>query len=191
MNKIFLTIIILFSLLLSTAFTQSYHLNVRGGAGYSRFLTDMDYSGLNKSGFSSSFRLMWQPEHLLQIGLETGYNYLYNYEETGIETEFGITDATSTLTSVPLLLVLSMRVIDGVHISAGFGPSFLTTFFDSFDLQTTSSQTSTSYFWATDYEYFLSKNFSLGGELRWYYMHKIEDGTLSLNLTLGYRILSW
>ena len=191
MKKIYIITVIVLNFLLSNAFSQSYHLNVRAGAGYARFLTDMDYDGINKSGFNGSFRIMWQPEHLLSLGLETGYNTLYTYEQSTIESEFGTTSANASLNSIPVFLVLSMQITDAIHFTGGFGPSFLKTSFESFDLKTTSSQSSTSYFMATDYEHYLSKNFSLGGELRWYYIHKIQDGTLSLNLTLGYRLFSW
>ncbi len=191
MKNIYIIMIVFICLLFSNAISQDYHLNVRAGAGYSRFMTDLDYPGINKSGFIGTFRVMWQPEHLLQLGLESGYNSLYTYEESGVETEFGKTDATSSLTAVPLFLVISMHVIDGASITAGFGPSFLTTSFESFDLQTNSSQSSTSYFVAGEYQHFLTNKISIGGDLRWYYIQKIEDGTLSLNVTLGYQLLSW
>ena len=191
MKNIYIITILFISTLFSSAFSQPYHLNVKAGAGYARFMTDMDYSGLNKSGFIGSFRVMWQPEHLLQLGLESGYNTLYSYEQSDVETEFGKTNANSSLTAIPVFLVISMHVTDGVNITGGFGPSFLTTSFESFDLQTSSSQSSTGYFVAAEYQHFLTNKISIGGDLRWYYIQKIEDGTLSLNVTLGYQLFTW
>ena len=70
--------------------------------GYARFLTDMDLAGLNQNGYNLKIRLMWKPEHLLRVGLESGYNYLYSYETTISDPEFGTSDVKSSLTAVPL-----------------------------------------------------------------------------------------
>ena len=74
--KKILTIVIITA---SFAFSQdndtTYSLSTELGIGYSRYYTTMDYSDLNKNGFSGTIRVMWNPEHLLSIGLETGYQY--------------------------------------------------------------------------------------------------------------------
>jgi hypothetical protein len=166
-------------------------LNVQSGIGYARYITDMDQTGLNQSGFIGTFRLMWEPEHLLLIGLESGYNSLYTYEETAVETDFGPTDAKSSLSSIPLFLALTMKITPEINLSAGVGPSFLNTSFDAFGWHTESTQISTSYYVATSYHHPLNDQLTIGGELRWYRIQKIEDGTLSLQLTFGYRLFSW
>jgi len=134
---------------------------------------------------------MWQPEHLLRIGLESGYNSLYTYEENNIESDFGQTNAKSSLNSIPIFFVIGMQIFPSFEISAGFGPSFIHTSFDAFGLQTKSTQMSTSYYVATRYDYPLNEELSLGGELRWYQIQKIEDNTLSLQITIGYHLFSW
>jgi hypothetical protein len=171
--------------------SQNYYLNVQGGVGYARFITDMDQTGLDQNGIISSFRIMWEPEHLLLIGLESGYNSLYTYEESDLETDFGTTDAKSSLSSIPLFFVISMKIIPSINLMAGFGPSYLKTSFDAFGWQTKSTQISTSFYVAAAYNYPLNHNLSVGGEFRWYQIRKIEDGTLSLQLTLGYKLLTW
>lgn len=191
MRKFFLAGILVVFVLLSHASSKTYYLNIFASGGYARFITDMDLSGIDKNGLATSFRIMWQPEHLLRIGLESGYNYLYSYEENGIETEFGTTDAKSSLSSIPVFFVMAMQLSSAIDISAGLGPSFLKTSFESFDWQTKSTQISTSYYVACSYKQPLSKKILLGGELRFYRIHKIDDSTLSLQLTIGYRLLSW
>jgi hypothetical protein len=171
--------------------SQTYYLNVQGGFGYSRFITDMDQSGLNQNGFIGSFRIMWEPEHLLMIGLESGYNSLYTYEESNLDTDFGTTDAKSSLSAIPLFLVLNMKITSHVNLLVGYGPSFLETSFDAFGWHTESTQVSTSYFVAAAYNYPLNQRLFIGGELRYYRIHKIEDGTLSLQATISYRLFSW
>jgi hypothetical protein len=191
MNRIVITVIFLIIIISTQALSQTYYLNIQAGVGYARYITDMDQSGLNQNGIVSSFRVMWEPEHLLRIGLESGYNSLYTFEENGIETDFGTTDAKSSLSSIPVFFVIAMNITPSINIMGGVGPSFLKTSFDAFGWHTKSTQISTSYYVAAAYNYSLNKKFSLGCELKWYRIQKIEDGTLSLQLTVGYRILSW
>jgi hypothetical protein len=184
-------ILLICLLLITTASAQTYQLNGYVGLGYSRFLTDMDLDGLNKNGYIGIIRLMWQPEHLLSVGLESGYHYLYSYEVNNVSTEFGVTDARSSLTAIPLFFVAAMKILPSVQLTGGIGPTFLHTFFESFGDETKSSQISTSYFIAGNYEYPLNESLTIGGELSYYRINKIEDSTLSLRFILGYNLLSW
>ena len=191
MTRQLLIVIVTIVVASSSVLAQTYYLTIEGGAGYARYITDMDQSGLNQNGIASSIRVMWQPEHLLCIGLESGYNSLFSYEESNIDTEFGPTDAQSSVTSIPLLFVVAMQITPAFDISVGVGPSFLKTSFDAFGWHTTSSQVSISYYVATRYYYPLNQDLSLGGELRWYQIQKLEDSTLSLQFFLSYNLLSW
>jgi hypothetical protein len=191
MNRILMISILQLILVVTHSFPQTYYLNINAGAGYARYITDMNQSGLNQNGIISHIRIMWEPEHLLRIGLESGYNSLYTYEESVTDTEFGSTDARSSLISIPLFLVISMEIIPSLNLTTGFGPSFLKTSFEAFGYQNESTQISTSYYVASSYSYPLNEKFSLGGEIRWYRIQKIEDGTLSLQLMFQYRLFSW
>ena len=73
---------------LTQTFDTLYSVNTEFGVGYGRFISDLDLNGLNKNGYNLTFRILWQPEHFLSIGLESGYLKLYSYEEKGIETGF-------------------------------------------------------------------------------------------------------
>ena len=178
-------------LLITTVSAQNYQLNGYVGFGYSQFLTDLDLDGLNKSGYNGIIRLMWHPEHLLSVGMETGYHYLYSYEVSNVTTEFGVTDARSSLTAIPLFFVAAMEILPSVELIGGMGPTFLHTFFDSFGNETKSSQISTSYFVAGRYEYPLDNALAVSGELSFYRINKIEDSTLSLRVILSYQLLNY
>jgi len=191
MSRILIVNIIIVFIYIIHSFPQTYYLNIQGGAGYARYITDMNKSGFNLNGIISHIRVMWEPEHLLRIGLESGYNSLYTYEESVTDTEFGSTDAKSSLNSIPLFLVISMEIIPSINLTTGFGPSFLKTSFEAFGSQNQSTQISTSYYVAASYSYPLNMKFAFGGEFRWYRIQKIEDGTLSIQLMLQYRLFSW
>jgi hypothetical protein len=79
-KKILIGIILINCSVFSQVEDTTYSLTTEIGLGYSRYFTTMDYSALNKNGFSESIRMIWNPEHLLSIGLETGYQHLYTID---------------------------------------------------------------------------------------------------------------
>ena len=81
----------------------------------------MDYSDLNKNGFSGTVRVMWNPEHLLSIGLESGYQYLYSIDVSDYDTEFGTTDFSASMYTVPVFIVFAMRLLPNIRLTAGTG----------------------------------------------------------------------
>ena len=85
---------------------STYSLSAEIGLGYSRYFTTMEYNDLNKNGFAGSLKIMWNPEHLLSIGLYTGYQYLYSIDIKDVKTEFGTTDLTASMYTVPVFLLL-------------------------------------------------------------------------------------
>ncbi len=109
-NIVFSTLIIVLTASLSQSYSQTddpeYAVTAYINAGYSRFISELDYKDLNKNGFSGTIRIMWEPEHLLSIGIESGYLQLYD-----ISTQLTIQDTitfngSSELTAVPILAVI-------------------------------------------------------------------------------------
>ena len=86
-----------------------YTLTTEFGAGYSYYLTDMEYNDLNKNGFAGTLRFMWNPEHLLSVGLETGYYYLYSIRVEDMNTEFGNSKFSASMIAVPVYFVIKMN----------------------------------------------------------------------------------
>ena len=191
MKKLFVMVIIVFALFTSSIQAQTSQLNGSVGLGYARFITDMGLSGLNKNGYSGSLRVMWQPEHLLRIGLETGYYRLYSFQQENIQTEFGTTDAQSSLDALPIFLNWAMQLTSDLEIFAGIGPTFLYTSFESFGFKAKATQISTSYIVGGTYTHDISPKIKLGGELKYYRINKIEDGTITLQFIFVYKLFDW
>ena len=183
--------IICFSGFLTFSQAQTSHLNGSVGLGYARFISDMDLSGLNQNGFAGSLKIMWKPEYLLRVGLETGYYRLYSFEQQGIATDFGTADVSSSLSAMPIFVNWAMQVLPAVEIFAGIGPTFLFTSFESFGTKAETTQISTSYAVGATYTRRISETIELGGELKYYRINKIEDGTLSLQFVMVYKLLDW
>ena len=169
----------------------NYYVNTFASAGYGVFLTDLDAQGLNNSGFNGSFRIMWQPEHLLSLGLETGFIQFYTLSQSNVDTDFGVTDIDTKLNAVPILIVYSMKIIDQFQINLGSGLYMLYSTVDSHNNKVTSTQVSSGFMLSGSYSYPLNNSVSLGGELKWNYVNKINDGSLSLQFVFKYVLVEY
>ena len=194
-NIVFSTLIIVLTASLSQSYSQKddpeYAVTAYINAGYSRFISELDYNDLNKNGFSGTIRLMWEPEHLLSIGIESGYLHLYDIT-TQITHQDTITfNGSSELTAVPILMVFSMELFENFKISFGSGMFLLTSKVDALGNPVSSNQVSTGVLGSASYYYPLSHTISLGGEIKYYLINKIEDGSLNFQFSLQYRFLTY
>jgi hypothetical protein len=194
-NLAFATLIISFSNCLTQSYSQSdnseYAVTAYINAGYSRFITELDDSDgdLNKYGFSGTIRLMWEPEHLLSIGMESGYLQLYDFNsQRSFENDTTI-NVSSELTAVPILFVFSMELFENLKLSVGSGMFILTSKVDALNNPVNSDQISTGVLGAVSYLWPLSHSISLGGEVKYYLINKIEDGDFNLQLSFQYKLL--
>jgi hypothetical protein len=193
--KIFFTVlfIIVFSL---KCFSQSadttYKVNAILGLGYSYFLTSLNnLVGFNANSFNATAKIMWQPEHLLRVGIESGYLSFYSYKQSSFTSEYGTTDIKSSLSAVPIILVFAMELFDKLEVSSGVGVYFLFSEIESFNNKVSSSVFSNGYYSSLAYSHPLNNDLSIGGELKYYYLSKIEDADLSLQVVLKYSFLEY
>ena len=192
-NIVFTAMIIILSAYLSQSYSQSvdseYAVTAYINAGYSRFISELNIQDLNKNGFSGTIRLMWEPEHILSVGIESGYLQLYDIT-TQITTQDSITfKGSSELTAVPIITVFSMELFENFKLSVGSGIFLLTSKVDVLGNPVNSNQVSTGILASGSYHFPLSSTISLGGEVKYYLINKIEDGDLTLQLSLQYSFL--
>jgi len=194
-NIVFVTLIIGLTACLSQSYSQSddseYAVTAYINAGYSRFISELDDNDLNKNGFSGTVRLMWEPEHLLSIGIESGYLQLYDIS-TQLTFQDTLTFAgSSELTAVPIITVFSMELFENFKLSIGSGIFLLTSKVDALGNLVNSTQISTGVLGSASYYYPISHTISLGGEIKYYFINKIEDGDLTLQFSLQYRFITY
>lgn len=170
---------------------STYSLSTELGLGYSRYFTTMDYSDLNKNGISGTVRIMWNPEHLLSVGLETGYQYLYSIEISNYDTEFGTTDFSASMYTIPIFIMFSMKVIPNVRLNAGTGMYLLFNSGNMFGDALESNQLSIGGHAGIAYTYPISNNISIGGELLYSYFSKIQDQAFAVQFLFIYDFLKW
>jgi hypothetical protein len=170
----------------------TYKVNAIVGLGYSYFLTSLtELDGLNPHSFNATAKIMWQPEHLLRVGIESGYLSFYSYKQSGFTSEYGTTDVKSSLSAIPIILVFAMELFDGLEVASGVGVYFLFSEIDSYNNKVSSSLFSNGYYSSVSYYFPLNRDLSIGGELKYYYISKIEDADLSLQLVLKYNFFEY
>jgi hypothetical protein len=188
-------ILIVFVFMICSALAQvndtTYSLTTELGLGYSRYFTTMDYSDLNKNGFSGTLRVMWNPEHLLSIGLESGYQYLYSINVKNYDTEFGTTDFSASMYTVPIFIVLAMKVTPNIKLTAGSGMYLLFNAGNMFGDEIKSNQISIGLHTGINYTVPINNSISLGGELLYSYFSKMQDQTVAIQFLFVYDLFRY
>lgn len=195
MKKIFLIALILTLPVLSGLFAQQvdsvkvrtnyYSLNV--GIGWSHYINDLeigaDNAKINSPGVT--LRFFWEPEHRLSLGLESGFYRLYKV--TGGPESKG--EGKVTMSALPLLLLVRMRVIDHFHLSAGAGLAMMFNKISGIDSQISSNILSVSnYQFSASYNYPISKRWVGGAEFKVQNFGKTADWMYGVQLFCAVRL---
>ena len=162
---------------------------VSGGLGYypsyagKLAYLQPDISNINPV---STIRLMWHPDHLLKLGLETGYMTFLSYT---IKDSAG-NKGKVVLNATPLLLEWTMAITKRFNVFAGSGVYFTKTRLD-YAGKTASKKLSVGWMAAASYIHPLSKNVGLGTEVKWLDAAESRDGSICLQLQLVWKFLRW
>jgi len=169
-----------------------YHVNFDLGLGPAMYLTNMDYENLYGSyPFVFTFRLMWEPEHLVRLGIESGYLPLFYLETKFYDTVFGDTEAGLSLNSVPIMGVFAMEIVENFEIYGGVGGFVLISEVTSFDNYVINFSWSNAYELGFSYLHPISKKLKIGGEAKSYYITKLENYDLVFHVALKYTFFSY
>ncbi len=158
--------------------------------GYAHYI--MPYTAgveIDRRGQAYSLRLLWYPDHRLRLGLESGWTTLYSYELKDVETSFGETDASLSLSAVPLLAVFSMQIVGPISLSAGIGGYIVRSHAKSFDVTVDITRFSQGWMGAVAWSRILSFGPEIGMELKWYGATEFGDGVLTMQLQAQISIL--
>jgi hypothetical protein len=160
-----------------------------GGAGY--FVSNSGappYLSRRISNLShvASFRLMWHPDHLLNVGIETGHLTFYTYRFRDSVNREGIV----RLSAIPALVVWNMAVTKRLNLFAGSGVYFLRSNLD-YRGKSTADKLSIGWMAAGSYIHPLSAKVGLGTEIKWMDATETANGILSLQLQLVWKFINW
>ncbi len=162
---------------------------INGGAGY--FISHEGAPAylnpkVNRINTVATVRIMWHPDHLLKVGLESGVVNFYSYKLTDSAGRQG----KITLQAVPVLLVWSMAVTKRFNIFAGSGGYILDTRLD-YGTKTHAKKFSVGWMAAASYIFPISENVGLGTEAKWLYAAETSKGSLCLQAQFVWKFLKW
>jgi hypothetical protein len=194
-HKTLISIIFLCVLVFPQTKDTLYYLTVDIGAGYSRYITTLDDENLDQNGYGGTIRIMWHPEHLLSLGFESGYQYLYRLGGQVKLAEAGISDVRASMVSIPIMVIFSMKIfpehLSNLEIKSGLGVFLLYNRGSAFGASIKNSQISIGYSAAVTYLQPISDVLLIGGEINYLNISKIQDSAILFQLMLSYKFLQW
>jgi hypothetical protein len=162
------------------------HYTLTIGAGWTHYYNNLE-NGDQKiyqdyPGFS--FRFFWEPEHRLSLGLESGYYKLFRVKnQVGSDIEVKVDRVV-----VPLLLLVRMRIIDNVYLTAGTGLAIITNKASGPNSSVKTKVWSLSnYQFSGSYIYPLSSRWRVGGEFKVYNFGSLDDWMYSVQALCAFR----
>lgn len=179
-------------LIVQTAFSQEKQLaktarfSVTLGSGWSHYIDNLDYGSKNlKKDFAGlAFRLMWEPEYRLSLGLESGLYTLFSKQSPANAPTVG--DVSRRIT--PALLHLRMRMIHHFYLGTGFGLAFLTNTTRYVDQKIVTKTISLSnYQFSASYLHPLGKQLQIGAEAKLFDFGAYNDWMYTSQLFITYR----
>jgi hypothetical protein len=169
-------------------------LTIGGGYGYyfNTFTNVTDEDVVNYRP-SVSARLLWQPEHRLRLGIESGLFYLYS--TTRIQTDNSSEKLTTKLKVVPMFLSISMRVVNRFELNFGTGWALMV-YTISLNKSTKDKITGNTFSmsnFAAGCSYYipLGRKVDIGAEVKYLYLGKTDDYHISGMINFSYKFKTW
>ena len=138
---------------------------------------------VNEFNYSFVARLMWEPEHLLSVGIETGYYRLYTINATDPEP------AHIANSAIPIQLVVSMKFLKTFYFNFNMGQSLLLN-----KVNTEASGNFNASAWSLadftgtiGYRYRFKNRISIGAETKFFYSTSFVDRNIALVFMAGYK----
>lgn len=160
-----------------------------GGAGYyvsnggaPQYLSPK----VSNLGRAANLRIMWHPDHLLKVGVETGLVTFYSYT---FQDSAGVR-GRAKLQAIPVLVEWTMAVTKRLNLFAGSGVYFLRTNLD-YKGRTTSPKLSIGWMAAASYIHPLSEHTGLGTEVKWMEAAETSNGIVSLQVQFVWKFAKW
>lgn len=168
---------------------SSFALVVYAGGGASLYVAEINPpadipSTVRRGGISGSFRVMWHPDHLLRVGLETGWTRFFSY------TLRGTSEGNLYLNGIPLLLVFSMPIGERLHVFVGAGGYFVSSKLE-FEKTVRVQEFSQGWMVAAAYVFPITSSLGLATELKWFNASQFEDATLTVQAQFVWKFLEW
>jgi hypothetical protein len=137
---------------------------------------------VNEFNYSIAGRIMWEPEHLLSLGVESGYYRLYTVNIPELP------DVKISNSAIPIQVVISMKILKKFYCNFSSGQTILINKVHTPAAGDVNASTlSLGDFAGTfGYKYPLKNHFSLQAELKYFHASKLNDSNAALIFLAGY-----
>ena len=184
-------LIIIFFILISPLFGRAQeqkpnNWSVGAGVGWFHYINTLDIGAdlakTNQVGYT--FRFMWEPEHRLSMGFESGYYTIYSMERPPSTQGPG---GNAKLSAIQLLLAFRIRVLPDLFLAGGPGMTIM--YSDVTVLNSTSNSSFLSLanlHLSAMYRKKINDRFDIGGEVKFLNFGKTEDYGYSVQVVGAY-----
>ncbi len=154
--------------------------SIGAGVGWFHYINTLDIgkdlAKTNQVGYT--FRFMWEPEHRLSMGIESGYYTIYSLERPA---------GTAKLSAIPLLLSFRIRLLPELYLAGGPGMTIMYSDVSVLNSTSTSNFLSLANLHVSAmYRKKINDRFDIGGEVKFLNFGKTEDYGYSIQLVGAY-----
>ena len=149
------------------------------GGGTSTFLK----TNITRANPLTTLRVMWHPDHLLRLGIETGYVTFYTYT---LQDTVG----KVSLNGIPLLIEWNMPVAKRFNVFVGTGVYFLKSNL-TYPGKASSDKASLGWMAAASYTLPLTKNLGVATELKYMDASETVNAVVGLQVQLVWKLFRW
>jgi len=167
----------------NTAPVKKDHFALYAGIGPNIYFNNLVLAKDNVNEFNYSFagRIMWEPEHLISLGIESGYYRLYTVDFPELP------DVKISNSAIPIQVVISMKILKKFYCNFSSGQTILINKAHTPNDNVNASTLSLGDFAGTfGYKYPLKNHFSLQAEVKYFHASKLNDSNAALIFLAGY-----
>lgn len=170
-------------------FTNKISAELLGGSSIATISVYQE-DDMNIIGFTGAFRIMWEPEYLLRVGLEGGLLHLAHSKEENIQTDFGLTKRSNSINAYPIMLHFNMKIWK-LELMLGLGAALISSKINAFEDVSLSNVITSSKMYGIGYGLPLTDRFSIGCEFKYYSFSTPELTVATFQLKSKYSIFVW
>jgi hypothetical protein len=167
---------------------KKHRLSIYAGIGPNYYFNNLviNKEQLQPWNKSLALRIIWEPQHFISLGLESGYYQLYTYEYTAQN----LGPAMVTNIAIPIQLVASMKFLKNYYANASVGQSYLVNQFTSSEQGkfNSASWSLADYGITAGYKYRLSNRISLCAEAKFFHAAKFNDNNMAIVFLAGFKL---
>lgn len=168
------------------AAAKKRHFAVYAGIGPNYYFNNLQIGKdlVNSFNYSIAGRIMWEPEHLLSVGIESGYYRLYTLDGNGAA------QAHFANSAIPIQLVVSMKFLKSFYFNFSMGQTKLinkVTRQNTADFNT-SAWSLADFAGTVGYRYTLKNRLSIAAETKFFYSTGFIDRNIALIFVVGYKL---